>query len=123
MIALGAAVSILGFVLPWANLSLDALLRNWLQLWGLAGAGHWLLVTALLGLGLAAAASGRPESWPVGAPALALGAVLLGLVWPYLFGGFGRPFGVIVVLVGSVVLIVGGAVRLAARHEAATPTV
>jgi hypothetical protein len=122
-VAIGAGLGVLGLVLPWANVPAAALIANWLDLWGLAGAGTWLIALALVVLALVAALPGRTESWPLGLPALAGGSLLGGLVWPYVFGSVNRPFGVLVVLVGAVVLAVGGGLDLAGRHEDATPGV
>jgi hypothetical protein len=122
-VATGAAVALFGFLLPWASAPLGTLAANWLDLWGLAGGGHWLIVLGVAALGFVAASRGRTASWPVALPALALGALLLGLVWPYVLGSTSRPFGTLVVLVGAVVLLGGGAAGLADRHEDATPAV
>lgn len=122
-IAIGAVVGLFGFVLPWASGSLGNLLNVWLNVWGLAFAGMWLIALALVGITALAALSGPTESVPLGVPAIALAALQLGLIWSTLFGGTGRPIGILVVLVGAIVLAVGGALQLGARHEAATPHV
>ena len=121
-IATGAGVALLGFLLPWASAPLDLLAANWIDLWGLAGGGHWLIVLGLIALGLVAARD-RTATWPVALPALTVGALLLGLVWPYVLGSTSRPFGTLVVLAGAIVLVGGGSVGLAGRHEDATPNV
>lgn len=122
-VATGAGLAVLGFVLPWANVPAATLMASWLDLWGLAGAGHWLIAAGLVALALVAALPGRTESWSLGLPAVVVGALLGGLVWPYVFGAVNRPFGVLVVLVGAIVLVVGGGLDLAGRHEDATPAV
>jgi hypothetical protein len=123
IVATGAGVALFGFLLPWASAPLDVLAANWLDLWGLAGGGHWLIVVGLAALGIVATSRGRTASWPVAMPGVVLGALLLGLVWPYLLGSTGRPFGTLVVLVGAIVVFAGGAIGLAGRHEDATPAV
>jgi hypothetical protein len=122
-IAIGAVVGLFGFVLPWGSGSLGNLLNVWLNVWGLAFAGTWLIALALVGITALAALSGRAESIPLGVPAIALAALQLGLIWSTLFGAASRPIGILVVLVGAIVLAVGGALQLGARHEAATPDV
>jgi hypothetical protein len=122
-VATGAAIALLGFLLPWASAPLDVLAANWIDLWGIAGGGHWLIVLGLAAVGFAAASRGRAASWPVAIPGVTFGALLLGLVWPYVLGSTSRPFGTLVVLVGAIVLFVGGAVGLTGRHEDATPAV
>jgi hypothetical protein len=123
-IAIGSAVTVFGFVLPWASGSVGNLLSVWTSVWGLAGAGHWLAVLSVAGLGLVAAWTyERTASWGLGLPAIVLAAFVLGLIWPSLLGAAVRPIGVLVVFVGVLVLGVGGAIQLGARHEAATPSV
>lgn len=122
-IAIGAAVAAIGFVLPWASGSLGNLFNVWTSVWGLAGPGHWLIAVAIAALGLVAASSGRPAAVPLGIPAIAAAALLLGLIWGTLLGASARPIGTLVVFVGVVVLCAGGVLHLGARHEAATPDV
>ncbi|HET7029203.1 MAG TPA: hypothetical protein VFI34_01725 [Candidatus Limnocylindrales bacterium] len=122
-IAIGSAITLIGFVLPWANGSAGSLLNVWTSVWGLAGAGHWLVVLAVAALGIAAASTGRAAAIPLALPAIALGSFVLGLIWPTLLGAASRPIGILVVLVGTVALLVGGVIHLDARHEAATPDV
>ena len=122
-IAIGAAVAAIGFVLPWASGSLGNLFNVWTSVWGLAGPGHWLIAVAIAALGLVAASSGRTAAVPLGIPAIAAAALLLGLIWGTLVGASARPIGTLVVFVGLVVLGTGGILHLGARHEAATPDV
>jgi hypothetical protein len=122
-VAIGAGLGALGFVLPWVNVPAAALVATWLDVWGLAGAGHWLIVAALVALALVAALPGRAESWRLGLPGVAVAALLGGLVWPYVFGSANRPFGVLVAVVGAIVLVGGSGLDLAGRHEDATPAV
>ena len=121
-IAIGSGVALVGFLLPWGTASLAGLAANWLVLWGLAGPGHWLVAAGLLGMGVITASSGRPEGWPVGLPAVILGALTLGLIWTQVFGP-SRPFAVVIVLVGTALLIAGGTLEETGRHEAETQSV
>jgi hypothetical protein len=124
MIAIGAVVAVVGFLLPWANGSASSILAVWTSVWGLAGAGHWLIVLVAAALGLVASSSSpRVTSVALGLPSIALASLLLGLVWPTVLGAASRPIGVLAVLVGAVVLGIGGVIHLGARHEAATPDV
>ena len=90
---------------------------GYLDRWGLAGGGLWLVFFALVGLALVASSSGRAASWPVGLPAVVAAGLLVGLLWPYLLGGFGRSIGVLVDFVGAIVLVVGGVLDQRARHD------
>jgi DNA-directed RNA polymerase subunit RPC12/RpoP len=121
-IAIGSAVELVGFLLPWAGGSLNSLLQVWTSVWGLAGAGHWLILLGVAALGVVAASSGRLAAIPLRLPAIVAASFLLGLIWPSVLGA-GRPIGVLVVLVGVVVLAAGGILHPGARHEAATPDV
>ncbi|HET7472101.1 MAG TPA: hypothetical protein VFJ71_03150 [Candidatus Limnocylindrales bacterium] len=122
-IAIGSVVGLFGFVLPWGGGSLGNLLTVWLNVWGLAFAGSWLIALGLVTMTALATLSGRVESIPLGVPAIALAALQLGVIWSTLFGASSRPIGILVVLVGAIVLGVGGGLQLGARHEAATPDV
>ena len=123
-ITIGGGIAVLGFLLPWANIvigsgSLDGGL---LSTWGLAGPAAPFVF--LLVLGLTALAILRPNlpGWVgLSSPAIALAALLVGILWPYLFGSFGAAIGVYVVAAGALVLVAGGLLdRLASRHEGPT---
>jgi phosphatidylserine synthase len=98
-------------------------LANYLDRWGLAGPGVWLVLIGLVALATIAGSSGRTASWPVGLPAVVAAAFLAGLVWPYAVGGFGRSIGIWIVVIGAVVLLVGGLLARQARHERGDATV
>ncbi len=124
VIAVGAAIAAIGFLLPWANVLAGAgLLGGYFTQWGLAGPGSWIVLTLLVGLVGVALAGAPTARWPVARAALALAAVLVGLVWPYLFGVLGRSIGVWVVLAGAAVLLVGSIVDRGERHDPEGPTV
>jgi hypothetical protein len=120
-IAIGGGIAVLGFLLPWADIvigsrSLDGGL---LSTWGLAGPAAPFAF--LLVLGLTALAILRPNlpAWVgLSSAAIALAALLVGILWPYLFGSFGAAVGVYLVAVGALVLVAGGLVdRVTSRHE------
>jgi UDP-N-acetylmuramyl pentapeptide phosphotransferase/UDP-N-acetylglucosamine-1-phosphate transferase len=69
-----------------------------------------------------ALAKDRLARVPVGPIAIALGMLLVGLVWPYLFGVIGHSVGVWLVLIGAIVLATGGILDLR-RHATASPDV
>jgi hypothetical protein len=119
-IALGAAIAGLGFLLPWAEIVIgSSSMGGFLDQWGLAAPGHPLVLLVLIGLGALAVANERLEvKVSAGLPAIVVGAVLLGLVFPYLMGPFQETIGVYVTLVGALIMIVGGLLASAARrHE------
>jgi hypothetical protein len=117
-VAVGAGIVALGLLLPWVNTLPGASpIANYLERWGLAGAGTWLVLAAVVVLALIATGSGRVAAWPVGLPAIAMAAFVFGLIWPYAMVSAGRPIGVWVVVVGVLVLVVGGILARRARHE------
>jgi hypothetical protein len=123
-VAIGGAVAALGLLLPWMNTLPGASpIANYLERWGLAGPGAWLVLVALVALASIAAGSGRVATWPVGLPAIALAAFVVGLIWPYAVGTVSRPLGIWVVAVGALVLGVGGLLARRARHERGDATV
>ena len=118
-IALGAAIAGLGFILPWAEIVIgSSTMGGFLDMWGLAGPGHPIVLLLLIGVGILAVAH---EKWPInvgaGTAAIVLGSVLLGLAFPYVMGPFREAIGVYVTAAGAVVMIVGGLlVRMPRRH-------
>lgn len=123
-VAAGAGLSALGLLLPWVNTLPGANpLAGYLDRWGLAGPGIWLVFAGLVAMTAIAGSSGRTASWPVGLASLVTGAFLGGLVWPYVIGGFGRSIGIWVVLVGAAVLVVGGLLDRRSRHDRGDATV
>lgn len=124
-IAAGAAVAAAGFLLPWAAvLSGAGLIGGYFTQWGLAGPGAWIVVGLLVGLAVAAAVGSRGRaSLPIGEAAVILAALLVGLVWPYLFGVLGRSIGVWVAVAGALVLGVAGLLEMRSRHAPGRPPV
>ena len=119
----GAAVAALGFFLPWRNSVFGGdVIDDYLTHWGLAGPGNWVAVALLLGLLAMALTSGRLARVPIGVPAIALATLIVGLLWPSLFGAASKPVGVWIVLAGALLLVVGG-VLASRRHEPVRPPV
>lgn len=117
-VATGAGLVSLGLLLPWVNTLPGASpIANYLERWGLAGPGSWLVLASFVVLALIASGSGRVGSWPVGLPGIAMAAFVVGLIWPYAMGTGGRPIGIWVVAVGALVLAAGGLLARGARHE------
>jgi len=125
-VAFGAAIAGFGFLLPWAEIVIGSgSMGSFFDQWGLAGPGNVLVFLLLFGVGALAVAHERfPITVSTGLPALVLGSILLGLVFPYVMGPFHEAIGVYVVAVGGVVMIVGGLLsRAATRHAAVSASV
>ena len=123
-VAIGAGIVALGLLLPWINgPANEGALAGYLDRWGLAGPGMWLVLLGIVALAVIAASSGRAAAWPVGLPAIGAACFLGGVLWPYVLGGFGRSIGVWVVLAGTIVLAVGGVLDRGDRHPGAEPGV
>jgi hypothetical protein len=84
----------------------------------MAGPFHPLVVLGVLGVLAAALVPNPVPLWVrVGLPGLGLGALLLGLVWPYLLYLPGKGPGVVVVALGAIILLAAGIAALVAdRH-------
>jgi hypothetical protein len=121
----GAALASVGFLLPWSNSVIGASGVGYFDRWGLAGPGHVVLVLGLLAtFALALLKVPVPVWLRVGIPSLTLGALLLGLVWPYVLGPLGAQPGVYAILVGALLLIVAGVTGIVgARHAGPARTV
>jgi hypothetical protein len=123
LIGAGATIAGLGFLLPWASaLAGSALGGSYFSRWGLGGPGHWIIVLGLVALVVIALAGSRFDRVPVGLIAVVLSAVLVGVLWPYVFGTFDRFVGVWLVLAGAILLGVGGLLDVR-RHEPLEPGV
>jgi len=116
----GSAMAAVGFMLPWGISVIGAAGVEYFDRWGLAGPFHPLVAVALLGvLALALVRNPIPLWIRLGLPGLGLGALLLGLIWPYLFGLPGMGPGVLVVAVGAIMLVVAGIAALGMPRHAA----
>ncbi len=115
----GSAMAAVGFLLPWGISVIGGSGVGYFDRWGLAGPFHPIVVLGLLTiLGLALVRNPIPLWVRIGVPGIALGALLLGLVWPYLFYLPGTGPGVLVVAVGAIILVVAGINALVAdRHD------
>jgi hypothetical protein len=115
----GSAMAAVGFVLPWGISVIGGSGVGYFDRWGLAGPFHPIVVLALLTmLGLAMVRNPIPLWVRVGIPGIGLGALLLGLGWPYLFYLPGTGPGVLVVAIGAIILVVAGIVALVADRHA-----
>lgn len=126
LMIIGSAVAILGFLLPWSNTVIGAEgAGTYFDTWGIANPSHVMVVLALAAaLGLAIVANPIPTWLRTCAVGLALGGVLVGLTWPYLFGPLGGGPGVLAILVGGIMLGAAGVLDLVeARHASAEPLV
>jgi hypothetical protein len=122
-IALGAAIAGLGFLLPWAEIVIgSAGVGGFLDQWGLAGPGHWVILLLLMTVG-GLAVVGERTSVRVGTStaAIVVGALLLGLAFPYVMGPLREAVGVYVTLTGALVMIAGGLLARAAPLDHSTP--
>jgi hypothetical protein len=122
----GAALSLLGFLLPWSRVVIGARsVGGYLDTWGLASPTHVLVLAAILAvLGLGIVRTPVPAWLRSGVLGLALGSLLIGLTWPYLVGPLGADVGVIVVALGGLALVMGGVVASwATRHAEVEPVV
>ena len=119
VVLLGAGISLLGFLLPWADIVIGSgVMDGYVAQWGLAGPGHPLILLLVAGLFSLALIVERLPRWArLGLPSIGLACLLIGLAWPYLAGPFDASIGVYVVAIGAMVMIVGGLLdRIASRH-------
>lgn len=126
LMVVGAAVAILGFMLPWSRTVIGAEgVGTYFDTWGIANPSHALVVLGLAAaLGLAVVANRIPTWIRTCCVGLLLGGLLIGLTWPYLFGPLGAGPGVIAILVGGVLLAGAGVLDLVeARHVPAAGNV
>ncbi|HUP54914.1 MAG TPA: hypothetical protein VM408_05360 [Methylomirabilota bacterium] len=115
----GSAMAAAGFLLPWGMSVIGATGIDYVDRWGLAGPFHPLVVLAVLAvLGGALVPNPVPLWLRVGLPGLGLGALLLGLVWPYLLYLPGKGPGVVVVALGAVILLGAAIAALVADRHA-----
>ncbi len=122
----GSALAAVGFLLPLASSVIGATGVGYLDRAGLAGPAHIVVVAALLGVLAAALAGERIPLWiRVGLPGLGFGALLVGLVWPYvLVEALQAGPGAYAILAGALLLLVSGIVSLVAdRHGGFDPSV
>lgn len=121
----GAALAAVGFLLPWSSAVIGASGVGYFDRWGLAGPFHVVVVLGLLAiLALSLVRHSLPTWLAVGLPGLGLGALLVGLVWPYVLGPLGAGAGVVIVGLGAVMLAAAGMVAIGTdRHASGDPAV
>ena len=121
----GAALAAVGFILPWSNSVIGATGIGYFDRWGLAGPGHIAIVVALLALlGLGVVRTPVPAWLRLGIPGVGLGALLVGLAWPYLVGPLGIQAGLLAVVIGAGLILVAGILAIASdRHADSTRAV
>lgn len=121
----GSAFAAVGFLLPWGLVVIGSNDVSYFGRWGIAGPWHLVVVFAVLAnLGLALLQNRVPVWVRTGLAGLGLGALLLGLVWPYLtVGALGTGPGAIIGGIGAAALVVSGLIALVTdRHvEASRP--
>jgi len=83
-----------------------------------------VLAATMLVLALGIVQTAVPVWLRSGALPLALGSLLIGLVWPYQVGPIGADVGALVVALGALALVIGGTVAIwATRHVEVQPAV
>jgi hypothetical protein len=115
----GAAMAVLGFLLPWSRVVIGASgVGGYFDGWGLASPTHVFVVLGLLAVLAVEILRAPVPTWlRTGIPGLVLGGLVLGLVWPYVVGRLGADVGVLVAGLGGLALIIGGSVASwATRH-------
>jgi hypothetical protein len=119
LVTIGSALAVVGFLLPWsARMPFAAGEFGYTDRWGLAVPSHLLLLLATL---LLLVSSVRPTPIPAwvraGVAPLVLGGLLLGIVWPFVIGGFGSQIGSLAVAMAAMVLVVGGGLAIRAERH------
>jgi hypothetical protein len=125
-VIVGAAMAVLGFLLPWSSVVIGARSAgSYFDSWGLASPTHVVVLGAtLLVLALGIVRTGVPLWLRSGVMPLALGSLLIGLVWPYEVGPLPADVGILVVALGGVAMAAGGVLTTAApRHAGLDPLV
>jgi hypothetical protein len=119
LVAIGGAIAVAGFLLPWAVvIPFTASFGGYTDRWGLAISSHLVLFAAALGLLSAAIMPNRIPDWiRNGVLPLAFGGLLLGIVWPYVFGGIGSQIGAMSVGLAALLLMVGGVLAVRPRRH------
>ncbi|HSL75478.1 MAG TPA: hypothetical protein VK867_00940 [Candidatus Limnocylindrales bacterium] len=116
----GSAFAAVGFLLPWGLVVIGSSDVSYFGRWGIAGPWHIVVVFAVLAnLGLALLQNRVPVWWRTGLTGLGLGALLLGLVWPYIMvSALGTGPGAIIAGIGAAALVVSGLLALVTERHA-----
>jgi len=125
LVAVGSSIAVAGFLLPWAAAVPFTRGLEYTDRWGFAIASHLLLFGGALALLVLAILPNPLPGWlRNGALPLALGGLLLGIVWPYVFGGIGSQIGSLGVALAAGLLLVGGSLGVRPqRHGRPEPAV
>jgi hypothetical protein len=115
----GAALAAVGFLLPWASVMIGSSGSDYFDRWGLAGPGHLIVVVGILAILVLSIVKNPIPSWiRTGLGGLGVGALLLGLTWPYLLGPLDAAPGVLIDAIGAVALIGSGILALVTDRHA-----
>jgi len=122
LIAAGSGVAAVSFVLPWSSNVIGARgIGTYLDSWGLASPPSFIVFAITLAvLALAVVPNNVPVWMRTGLAGLLLGGLLVGLIWPYVVGGWadGPQVGVLGELAAGILLIAGGTMaQRPPRHE------
>ena len=119
LVAIGSVVAMVGFLLPWSEVVIgSANFNGYTDRWGLAATANILaLAVSALTFTLGVLPNRVPVWLRSGVLGLALGGLLLGLVWPYILVLRGAGLGAIAVAVGALVLVVGGLLAVRPRRH------
>jgi hypothetical protein len=128
LVAAGSGVAAIGFLLPWSENVIGAKgIGTYLDTWGLASPPNFIVFLLAMGALALTVIPNRVPVWVrTGTLGMLLGGILLGLVWPYLVGGWagGAQIGVLGETVASALLMAGGLlVQRAMRHGGVAPAV
>ena len=122
----GAAFAAVGFLLPWGLVVIGSNDSGYFGRWGLAGPWHAVVAGAVLVLLALSLVQNPIPTWiRSGLAGLGVGALLLGLVWPYLaLPALGTGPGAMIAAVGAAGLAVSGLLALITdRHVESVRTV
>ena len=116
----GSAFAAVGFLLPWGLVVIGSNDVSYFGRWGIAGPWHVVVALAVLGnLGLALLENRVPVWLRTGIIGLGLGALLLGLVWPYItIAALGTGPGAVIAGIGAAALVVSGLLTLVTERHA-----
>lgn len=119
----GSSFAAVGFLLPWGLVVIGSPDVSYFGRWGIAGPWHVVVALAVLGnLALALVENRVPVWLRTGVAGLGLGALLLGLVWPYItIAALGTGPGAVIAGIGAAALVVSGLLTLVTERHAAPP--